>query len=364
MRKTFCAALALAAAGAGPALANDTMANFGTGGLVFVRTDAVAIASEDLFISPSEVRVAYEFVNVTADDIESIVAFPMPDIQNSPYGDVAIPEPASDNFLGFTVEVAGRALTPALEQRAFAAEIDVTAELKAAAVPLNPVTQAAAAALRRVPEARLREWQVRGIVIKDPYDDAGTAAWLPGWTMKSTYWWTMTFPAERAISVKHSYKPSVGGTAGVMFFHDGKVGGPYLDEYRYRYCVDGPIERAVANSARGHGYPPFSENWIGYILKTGAHWGGSTIEKFTLTVDKGSERNLVSFCGQDVKKIGPTTFRMEATNFYPERDLDILVLVRYDNADTRAMPADAAASPGRAAGRPAPTPMATPGADN
>ena len=44
-------------------------------------------------------------------------------------------------------------------------------------------------------------------------------------------------------------------------------------------------------------------------------------------VDKGDEDNLVSFCGDDVKKIGPTTFEMHKTDFYPEKDLDILILI-------------------------------------
>ena len=50
MLKTFSTALALTVAASLPSLANDTMAEIATGGLVFVRSDAVSIASEDLFI--------------------------------------------------------------------------------------------------------------------------------------------------------------------------------------------------------------------------------------------------------------------------------------------------------------------------
>lgn len=353
MVKRLGAALMLGLAGGAPALANDTMANFEAGGLVFVRSDVVAIASEDLFISENEVRVAYRFRNESARDVVSVVAFPMPDIHNSPYGDIAIPAPGVDNFLGFTVEVDGGKIVPSLEQRAFSAELDVTAELKAAAVPVNPVSDATMAALKRVGAQKLRDWETRGIVAKDPYDDGNDPAWIPAWTMKSTYWWTMTFPAGRIIPVNHRYRPSVGGTAGVTFFYDDKVGGPYLAEYRHKYCLDPGIERAVANSARQSGYPPYTESWIDYVLTTGGHWGGSTIEKFTLTIDKGEAKNLVSFCGENVKKIGPTTFQMVAENFYPARDLNILILKRYDD---RALPA-AAADTDRA------LPLAAPGGD-
>jgi len=37
---------------------------------------------------------------------------------------------------------------------------------------------------------------------------------------------------------------------------------------------------------------------------------------------------LVSFCGEDVKKIGPTTFEMVKTDYWPEREIEILILNR------------------------------------
>ncbi len=60
------------------ATANDTIANFAAGGLTFSRTDAVGIESEDLFLSTMEVRVTYRFRNLTAQDVDGTVAFPMP----------------------------------------------------------------------------------------------------------------------------------------------------------------------------------------------------------------------------------------------------------------------------------------------
>ena len=74
------------------------------------------------------------------------------------------------------------------------------------------------------------------------------------------------------------------------------------------------------------GRPYLVENWISYILTTGGNWYGS-IKKFTLIVDKGEEDNFVSFCGENVKKTGPTTFEMTKSDFYPDRELDILLLV-------------------------------------
>jgi hypothetical protein len=49
---------------------------------------------------------------------------------------------------------------------------------------------------------------------------------------------------------------------------------------------------------------------------------------FTMTLDKGSANNLVSFCGTNVQKTGATTFRVHYTNFTPTTDVHVLILSR------------------------------------
>lgn len=314
---------------AAPALANDTTAELATGGLIFVRSDQIAMESEDLFISPSEVRVRYEFRNRGEADVESVVAFPMPDIKADPYTITSIPEGARDNFLGFTVEVDGTAIEPELDQRVFAAEVDVTDLLREYAIPLWPYGEGAQAAIAGLDVAVLDDWVARGILIIEEYDGGSgmKKVWSPLWKLKSTYWWTMTFPAGERIEVKHAYTPSVGGTVATTFIEDGKAKGEIYEEYKSKFCMDGGFVRAVEAAAAKSPdkYAPYFETWISYVLTTGGNWA-TTIEKFKLTIDKGSPRNLVSFCGTGVKKTGPTTFEMTAEDFYPQRDLDILIL--------------------------------------
>ena len=60
------------------ALANDSVAEMGAGGLILVRADGVTMQSEDLFVSPSQVRVDYEFRNDAKETQNYLVAFPMP----------------------------------------------------------------------------------------------------------------------------------------------------------------------------------------------------------------------------------------------------------------------------------------------
>jgi hypothetical protein len=330
-RYVLTAALALSAT---PVFANDSIAELGTGGLILSRSDAVAMESEDLTISPDKVTVDYVFRNNTDKDVDAIVAFPMPDIEGNPEEIPAIPEEQSDNFLGFEVTIDGVAAKPQLEQKVLALGIDIGVDLKAQNVPFYPFGDAAKAALAKLPEAVAKDWENRGIIIQDSADDGSgmKTVYTPFWQLRSTYWWRSTFPANKAVHVSHRYKPSVGGTSSVSFFYDGQFQGQYAS-YKTRYCMDDAFENAVRKAAKDDpdGYPKYFENRIAYILTTGGNWASGSIGKFKLTVDKGNPKSLVSFCGDNVRKVGPTTFEMTAQDFYPEHDIDILLLEPSDD---------------------------------
>ena len=85
------------------------------------------------------------------------------------------------------------------------------------------------------------------------------------------------------------------------------------------------------------------EQRIEYVLTTGGNWALGTIGDFKLTIDKGEPDNLVSFCGENVRKTGPTTFEMTAKDYYPERDIEILILHPFDT-DAEEPTASAAAA--------------------
>lgn len=321
--------LAVLAVAATPALANDSVAELGTGGLVLSRTDAVAMESEDLFISPEKVTVDYVFRNNSDQDVQSIVAFPMPDIEGSPYEMPDMPAAQDDNFLGFEVSIDGAAVKPELEQKAYAAGIDVTADLAAQNVPLFPFGDQAREALAKLPEAVAEDWIGRGIVVIDESDDGSgmKKVRVPYWRLQSAYWWRATFPAHKPVRVSHRYKPSVGATSSLTFFYDGKFQGSY-DAYKTRYCIDKTFEAAVRKTAKMNegGYANMWESRIEYVLTSGGNWALGNIGKFKLTIDKANPKSLVSFCGTNVRKVGPTTFEMTAQEFFPDRDIDILIL--------------------------------------
>lgn len=84
-----------------------------------------------------------------------------------------------------------------------------------------------------------------------------------------------------------------------------------------------PVRTRLAGDGANAAY--MWEQNLSYTLITANNWAGM-IGNFTLTVDKGYEDSLVSFCGDGVTKLGSTIFEMTAEDYYPAHDLDILFL--------------------------------------
>lgn len=319
-----------------PAAANDSMAEMKTGGLIYSRSDQVSMEKEVLTISPKEVVVDYLFRNTTDKDVTSLIAFPMPDIDAGPDINVALDDFETDNFLDFTVAQDGKPITPELHQTVIMLGVDQTELLKTLGVPLLPYSDKTLKAIDRLSDADKEKLQETGLVRFDTFDGGEGLGMqtqvTPQWTLKTVYTWTTTFPAGKTVNVVHRYKPSVGGTVTVTFLGNEDYQKEQLDAYRTKYCVDDGFLKAVngAFKAGTDGVPSHVENWISYVLSTGANWQGP-IKDFTLRVDKGDPGAFVSFCGEGVKKTGPTTFEMKATDFYPEKDLDILLVVPVKN---------------------------------
>ncbi|MCB1509643.1 MAG: DUF4424 domain-containing protein [Hyphomicrobiaceae bacterium] len=315
----------------GPARANDSVAHLAAGGLQFGRTDAIAIQKEVLFISTSEVRVDYRFRNLTDKSVATLVAFPLPDVRaQSDLDNVVIPEPgAAANFMAFKTTVDGKSVQMKVQQRAIAVGIDRTNVLRDLGLPIAPYLAGLGKRIAALPAAARDRLSDLAMIRYERFD-AGkgweTAA-IPTWTMRTVYYWHQVFPAKATISVSHRYKPSVGAAV------DTGVASDYANaatnrEYRDRYCVDEAFTRAVRRLRRGSGKSGnvhLTEERLEYVLKTGANWAGP-ISEFTMIVDKGAPDNLVSFCAKGVRKISPTRFEVTMKDFYPQKNLDILIV--------------------------------------
>jgi hypothetical protein len=316
----------IAAVAAHAAFANDSSAEKAAGGLVLRQNRDIDMVSEDLFVSPAQVRVRYVFRNRAAQPRRITVAFPMPDrdLSYEMESEVAYPD-------GFHTLVEGRPVRMNVERRAILNGVDRTAELTRLRVPIAPAAgQGAyqlAQAIGRLPRATQQQLASLGLI------DAGSLAdsshqILPMWTVRETWHWDQVFPAGRDLRVEHRYVPGVGGTAGVPLasreFRSGEGG----REYQRTYCTDAAflagIDRLQQRAERTQDNYPM-ERRLGYILRTGGNWR-SPIGDFRMVVDKGSPNAIVSFCGEGVRRISPTQFEVRHRNWRPDRDLAVLIV--------------------------------------
>lgn len=328
LRSVIAAALAVSFTQG--ARANDSTAELAAGGLVFVKNDNIEMRAEDLFISTKQVRVRYKFFNRSNKDVMVRVAFPMPDILMAD-GDANISIPTEDpvNILGFKTSVNGKPAKMEVEQRVFVGKTEYTKFLQNLGIPLAPHIAATGQALDRLPAEKQAEFVKQKLAEIEEYDAGkGMEKHLaPRWTLRTSYHWEQTFPANAETSIDHDYQPSVGQTVGTS------IGGDFpsdqVADYTKKYCIDQDFIASASRvrKAAKADYPPFTEERIEYILSTGANWSGP-IRDFRLVIDKGSPDNLITFCGDGVKKIAATQFEMKKTNFTPKGNFAVLILKR------------------------------------
>jgi len=322
------------------ALANDSSGFMGTYGLELIRSEAIAIRSEDLFVSADKVAVDYVFHNESDQPITTTVVFPFPDIDLSispteANWDFPAESGAGSNaeFLGFTVTAGGTPVATALETRAWFKGREVTAQVQEAGLlTLSPWSSRDAARQIAARPADIRARLVRAGLLA-PGEDSETD---PQWTIRLKAYWTQTFPPHANLPITHRYHPFVGAA---LLSAPSQVDGrtPLARLWAKqpatadRYCIDGgtrnglaALERRGQKESAGAGGATFSSLEIEYILTTARNWQGP-IGQFRLTLDKGRPENIVSLCWPGIKKISPTAFRFEATNWRPDRDLKMII---------------------------------------
>jgi hypothetical protein len=328
--KSAIAAFAAVVAAA-PAFANDTTAELTTGGLLFVHNDNVEMRSEDLSISTQRVDVRYRFFNTSEKDVTVLVAFPMPEVRvDGPDNMVAYPTEDPVNLLGFETTANGKPVKTEVEQRVTALGIDRTALLRSLGIPFAPQVRTTYDALDKLPRDKWNDLIRVGVAEIEEYDQGkGMEQHLaPRWALQTTFYWQQTFPAKAETVIEHHYQPSVGSAVETSVGDKQVAQERWYRDFVQKYCIDDAFAAAAQRAKKDvqdkFGVP-LSEDRISYVLRTGANWSGP-IKDFTLTIDKGAADSLVSFCGEDVKKIGATQFQMKKTDYFPEGDLSILFL--------------------------------------
>lgn len=304
------------------AVADDSSASLAAGGLVFTRQADIRMAAEDLRISPKEVRVRYEFVNDGAADVETVVAFPLPDIDVEKfwYEPLGTTLDRSPNFMGFVLTVDGRTVDAQVEERAVLNGRDVTAAVKAAGLPVNIAGSDLVEKVTHLAPALRKALAAEGLVELDEEDAH------PHWIAETRFWWHQKFPARKTVVIEHRYQP----VTGQFLFGPDDLASRQPD-YASDYCIDpkaaaairarlGKLDPSGANGQYLQGYQ------TEFVLSTARNWKGP-IGRFRLTLDKLKPDNVLSLCWDGaLTKAGPTTFAFARDNFAPARDVKLLVL--------------------------------------
>lgn len=310
------------------ALADDSTAALKAGGLAFTKAPDIRMASEDLRISPQAVRIRYEFANNSGKDIESVVAFPLPDLDTQEFYVSPLGSTTKDpvNFVGFHASADGKPIAVQVEQRAIYKGKDVTALLKSAGVPVNVVIDENWKKLDALAADKKKVLERAGLT-----DSDGPEQEHPKWTVRTRFYWTQRFPAHKTVVIEHSYQPVTGQAFFTPTDADAKPGSGD-DYWKKKYCMDAGtvaklkqmgIAAGKRHSDNGNALEAYSTD---FILKTANNWKGG-IGKFHLTIDKLKPDNVLSLCwAGDLKKTGPTTFEFNAANFHPAQDLAFVVI--------------------------------------
>jgi hypothetical protein len=270
------------------------------------------------------VRIKFVFENPTARDVETIVAFPLPDIATGEFAESPIGTVTDDpkNFVGFKALIDGKPVPVTVEQRAFLKGKDVTAQVLSYGAVLNPVADGGYEKLGQLSRDKKKAMIAAGLAEGDD------SAFYPQWTVKTRFYWTQKFPAKKQVTIEHSYQPVTGQSFFSTAYHTRTENNLFGD---IDYCVDERTWAAIdARTGRSKANPDgtglMNSFETSYILSTAANWQGP-IGKFHLTLDKLKADNIVSLCWDgDLKKTGATTFEFAKDNYAPKRDINFLVL--------------------------------------
>jgi hypothetical protein len=310
-----------------PSSANDTTAELAVGGLRLTQSDAISLDKEELYISRDEVRVDYDFTNTTNKDVETLVAFPLPE-QGFPDGeDSVIYDLGKD--LEFKTLVDGKPVQYEVVTQAMAGGEDISALLDKVGLRIDAQWKDGV-----TPDASLASMDATArakLIALGALKNEGSEAepfYMQKWVVQTSVTRRQVFKAGASVIVQHRYKPLAGGS----------VGGGLSPKYRNedwakgniaKFCVEKDwlksFDKQIPKHVSNQNPTGYNEIWLGYVLKTGANWKGP-IKDFRLLVDKGKADSMVSFCGEGVKKISPTQFEVRKSDFEPTQDLNVLIV--------------------------------------
>ena len=330
-----------------PLRADDSAASIGAGGLVVLKNEKrIAMAKEVLTISLKKVHVDYEFRNDTADNVTTMVAFPIPAYE---FSEDMMHTAAESGFDDFKLTIEGKPTTFTIEALAKVNGTDVTALLKAYNIDIGSFGHYDFKAdtspdFKKLSAAQMAELVKAGAIDTNAgQPGVGTADnpvyAHPNWSVEKKYYWTQNFPAHSTVHISHEYTPvagynlvsqsdfiAVGPNATPDQLKDYGADNPVLPELR-SVCLDEPLRQQLITMPFGKDNGTYRRmQYVDFILTTANTWK-QPIYDFTLLVERPTGKDdpkILSFCWpSEVTKISTNEFKATATNLVPTSELRI-----------------------------------------
>ena len=284
--------------------------------------------SEDLFVSPQRITISYVFRNTSDKDVETTLAFPLPDLMGGDVYNLPIKLPSQTdlNFVGFAVSQNGQPIPFSIDERALRDGKDITARLRSAGLSPNVLLEPLNEAIRNLPASVRHELEQEELIIpgdfNPPLHSIGKRGWWADWAMRVQFYWTQRFPANAEVKLEQSFRPVVGG--GYLVTDDAG------DSSIKPYCATAQDLQRIAEVKKRHpvrqnGEAALIEQQIDYILTTANNWKGP-IHQFRTVVQTGSDEDLLLTCTVGFKRTAPNQYELLRSNFRPERELKLLIL--------------------------------------
>jgi hypothetical protein len=317
----------------GVATASESLTELPTGGIDFVKASdptALVLQSEEVTFSPAKARFYYDVANKGAVPLELVLGFRLPDLDFSdPDTQYAIPGSDPVNFLGASFTIDGKAAPFSMTQRASLKGKDVTDLLRQTKLALAPLG-VFQNELTEAPQDLRDKLIEQGLVVESGTSVDGKPLFFPSWTVKTNSTRKIVIPPLQSVKIELRYLTSLGSSPDTVLrkaLRDQKGLGAEVNGKRATYCVDDGFlngldkltgaEEANASGVREIRIHLLNKQSMDHQL-TAAH--------YKLIVDKESEKRIVSFCSENIKKISATMFEMRADNFLPSVDLRLIFI--------------------------------------
>ena len=183
-------------------------------------------------------RVKYRFTNTTDAPIDTLVAFPLPEIPPRRDDNTAYwRDPGSG--LKFKTTVDGQPLALQVVEQALFNGRDISAQAVSPAFRsiASPRISTPRSTVCRNPNAT--DSMADGFIRNDGVGD--NPIWAGLWSLRTTLTRHQTFPARRTIAVEHEYAPMVGGSVGGGLdpaLRSDAESSRFFAEKRQKYCID------------------------------------------------------------------------------------------------------------------------------